>query len=519
MKFHHSGMRFQIPQLFAVALALVALMLFSPPQSKAQLLQGALEGNVTDASRAAIVGAEVTISNEQTNAVRTATTGAAGNYSFPTTTPGSYTLRVVSTGFQAYVQTGVSITINNVTRVNVALEVGQVTETITVEASAATLQTDRAEVRAEVDETALKNLPVPLGRNYQMLFVTLPGFSPPQDAHSIPSNPSRAVQFSVNGTSRSNNNTRIDGASSTNIWLPHMTSYLPGLEAIETVNVVTNSFDAEQGLAGGAAINVSIKSGGNDVHGSLFEYHTNNAMRAYPYVSDRTQPKPKFIFNQFGGTVGGPIKKDKLFYFVSYDASRESQFANRFGDVPTPAMKRGDLSLSPLPIYDPFTGAVNATGRTAFENNQIPLARIDSGVQKIIDTGSWADPNKPGIGSLGINENYLGGGGTTASSTSAPRTRKCSAISAGRSCIRPTRIRVTATATLTAELSRRLMYSRRTSSSMPILATRCRTPTLNSNGWTKTWALIFLASRGCKATAASTSAGRSSTSTASACWA
>ncbi|MEX2300211.1 MAG: TonB-dependent receptor, partial [Bryobacterales bacterium] len=398
--------------LCALCLATFATLIFAPA-AQAQLLQGAIEGNIVDASQATIVGAEVTITNQQTNATRSTTAGAAGNYSFPTVSPGAYTLSVTSPGFQTYSQTGVSVTINTVTRVNVRMEVGQVTETVTVEASAATLQTDRAEVRAEVDEKALKNLPVPLGRNYQMLFVTLPGFSPPQDAHSIPSNPSRAVQFSVNGTSRSNNNTRIDGASSTNIWLPHMTSYLPGLEAIETVNVVTNSFDAEQGLAGGAAINVSIKSGGNDVHGSLFEYHTSNAMRAYPYVSDRTQPKPKFIFNQFGGTVGGPIKKDKLFYFVSYDASRESQFASRFGDVPTAAMKQGDLSASPLPIYDPFTGDVDARGRTAFENNQIPLSRIDSGVQKIIDTGSWPDPNQPGIGNLGINQNYLGGGGTT----------------------------------------------------------------------------------------------------------
>jgi hypothetical protein len=246
-----------------------------------------------------------------------------------------------------------------------------------------------------------------------MLFVTLPGFSPPQDAHSIPSNPSRAVQFSVNGTVRSNNNTRIDGASSTNIWLPHMVSYLPGLEAIETVNVVTNSFDAEQGLAGGAAINVQIKSGTNDVHGSAFEYHASNKLKAYPYVSDRFQPKPKYIFNQFGGTFGGPIKKDKLFYFVSYDASRESAFANKFNDVPTPAMKRGDLSLSPTAIYDPFTGDANARNRIAFENNQIPLSRIDQGVQAIIDTGSWADPNQPGIGNLRINQNYLGGGSTT----------------------------------------------------------------------------------------------------------
>ena len=108
---------------------------------------------------------------------------------------------------------------------------------------------------------------MPIGRNYQQLFKTLPGFTPPADAHSIPSNPSRALVFNVNGASDSSNNTRIDGVSTTNVWLPHVAAYVPALESLETVNVVTNSFDAEQGLAGGSAINVQIKSGTNQLTG------------------------------------------------------------------------------------------------------------------------------------------------------------------------------------------------------------------------------------------------------------
>jgi hypothetical protein len=406
-------MRFRISCWLIAGCTLAALLLLSPHQAGAQLLQGALEGNITDASGAAVVGAEVTITNEQTNAVRTTTTGAAGNYSFPTVAPGGHTLHVTSSGFQSYTQTGVNISINSVTRVDVALEVGQVTETITVEATAATLQTDRAEVRAEIPEKTLKDLPIPLGRNYQMLFVTLPGFSPPQNAHSIPSNPSRAVQFSVNGTSRSNNNTRIDGASQTNIWLPHMVSYLPSLEAIETVNVVSNSFDAEQGLAGGAAINVGIKSGTNDLHGSLFEYHSNQRLKAYPFISDRTDRKAKFIDNQFGGTIGGPIKKDKLFFFVAYEGRRESEFAQKQVTVPTAAMRQGDLSIitrstvKGAAVFDPMTGQPDGKGRTAFADNLIPLSRIDPGVQAIIDSGDWPDPNQTGGGQFGLSNNFL----------------------------------------------------------------------------------------------------------------
>ena len=121
-----------------------------------------------------------------------------------------------------------------------------------------------------------------------------------------------------------------------------MTGYNPALESIETVNIVTNSFDAEQGLAGGAAINLQIKSGTNSIHGSAFEYHMNQHMKAYPYFSDRTSAKPKLINNQFGGTVGGPIMKNKWFYFLSYEGTRESQFAQRFIDLGTKDMLQGD---------------------------------------------------------------------------------------------------------------------------------------------------------------------------------
>lgn len=400
----------------AVAVLLGVLV---TPTAFGQLIQGGIDGLVTDTTDAAIVGAEVTITNEATGQVRTASTGAAGNYSFPTVNTGTYSVSVQSDGFQAFLTTGVVVSQNNVTRVNARMEIGQITETVTVEASAATLQTDRAEVRQEVTETTLKNVPVPLGRNYQMLFVTLPGFSPPQNAHSVPTNPTRAVRFSVNGTSRSNNNTRIDGASSTNIWVPHMTGYNPALESIETVNVVTNSFDAEQGLAGGAAINVQIKSGTNDVHGSAFWYNMNQRVKAYPFFSNRNSAKPKLINNQFGGTIGGPIKRNKWFYFVSYEGSYESQFAQRFIDLPTENMRFGDLSASPTPIFDPLSGVQDqfdggyARDRTAFPGNMIPRSRIDSGVGNMIHAGDFPNPNQTGTGSLGLAQNYIANGSTT----------------------------------------------------------------------------------------------------------
>ena len=402
--------------------ATLAMTLALGAPAAAQLLQGSLEGNVLDSSGAAVPGASVTMTNEQTGLTRTGESNEAGSYTFPTTPSGLYTVRVTLEGFQTAVRTGIQVSPNTVTRADFTLQVGAVTETIEVSAAAATLQTDRAEVRQEVDERQLKNLPVPLGRNYQNLFVTLPGVSPPTSGHSIPSNPTRAVQFSVNGTSRSNNNTRIDGASVTNIWLPHMTGYTPALEAIEQVNITTNAMDAEQGLAGGAAINLSIKSGTNEIHGSAFEYHTNQHIKAYPWNSDRTQPQPKFIYNQFGATIGGPIKKNKIFYFASYEGTRESLLGQRFVTVATPAMRQGDLSqvfsdpacaAADCNVYDPFSGdPLTGRDRTAFANAQIPLSRFDPATQKILSDGRYPTPNMPGIGTFGNERNFLGSGST-----------------------------------------------------------------------------------------------------------
>src|SRR5207302_10092147 len=211
----------------------------------------------------------------------------------------------------------------------------------------------------------LENLPVPIGRNYQQLYRTLPGFSPPVNPHSVPTNPSRALEFNVNGTSDDQNNTRIDGVSTTHVQLPHVNAYVPALESIQEVNVVTNSFDAEQGLAGGSAINVQIKSGTNEVHGSAFEYHSNQHLKAWPEsVPSGQSAKPKLVYNQFGGTVGGPIKKDKLFYFVSYEGSYDHRNVQRKVTVPTAAMRAGDFSqflASGTIIYNPFTDASGTT--------------------------------------------------------------------------------------------------------------------------------------------------------------
>ncbi|MFN7923129.1 MAG: TonB-dependent receptor [Bryobacteraceae bacterium] len=368
-----------------LACAMIALACVSIPAVRAQVLYGSLVGNVTDASDAAVPGANVTITNTATNYSREAVTNVTGGYDFLSVPPGSYVLKVTKPGFASYTGQQVTISANNVARANVALRLGEVSESVTVSSEAAALQTDRSEVRAEISSKEMVNLPVPLGRNYQQLVRTVPGFAPPQNAHSIPTNPSRSLAFNVNGASRSSNNTRIDGASSTVIQLPHIVAYVPSLESIETVNVVSNSFDAEQGLAGGAAISVQTRSGTNTVHGAIFEYNSLQRIKAKPFFLPVGQRKPKLVYNQFGGAIGGPIKRDKIFFFAAYEGTTDREAASRFGTVPTAAIKAGDMSASTRLVYDPTTGDFAGNNRVPYPSNLVPAARVSEISRKLAD--------------------------------------------------------------------------------------------------------------------------------------
>ncbi|MCZ2076854.1 MAG: TonB-dependent receptor [Bryobacteraceae bacterium] len=391
--------------LHRIAIGVIAVICFIGINGAAyaQILYGSIVGNVKDSTDAPVPGASVSITSRGTSQTRQTTTNEAGGYSFPTLLPGSYDVTVVKQGFQTVTRSGVEVTINSVSRTDVMLEVGIVAESITVSEGAAALQTDRAEVRAELQSRTLQNIPLPSGRNYQQMFVAIPGFSPPADASSIPGNPSRALQVNVNGTTSNSAVTRIDGASSTNVFMNMVSAYVPALESIETVNVVTNSFDAEQGLAGGAAINVQIKSGTNQLHGSAFEYHTNNKLKAKPFFSPPGERKAKSIMNQFGGTLGGPIRKNELFYFVSYEGTYNHQFAAKYQTVPTAAIKSGNMSASPSEIYDPRTGFSDGSGRTPFPGKQIPSSRIDPIAKKIADLTPL--PTYPNL----LTSNYYAG--------------------------------------------------------------------------------------------------------------
>ena len=227
------------------------------------------------------------------------------------------------------------------------LVVGEMTDTVTVTAGAAVLQTDRADVRTDHPVDAARE---PAGADRPQLPEPVrhrPGHLAAGE-HALGGGESGARPgFSSNGTTRNANAIRIEGAISNNLWLPHVAAYIPALEAIESVGVTTSTFDADQGLSGGMSANVLIKSGTNQLHGSAFEYHYNEAMKSRPYFLPGRPGQAEARQNQFGGTFGGPIVRNKLFFFGSYQGTHDKQIAQRFGTVPTAAMRSGDFSASP----------------------------------------------------------------------------------------------------------------------------------------------------------------------------
>src|SRR5689334_9744799 len=327
-----------------------------------QTLYGSVVGNVTDPSGAGVPGAVINLVNSETGLNREATAGVGGAYSVPDLQAGRYEVKVAAPSFAAFTQRGVTVSNNVVVRVDVQLQLAGTTQNVTVTENAAVLQTDRADVHSDLGAKQFQDLPVSGGRVYQSLFKLVPGFTPPRSQNSLVANGGEDLVAEVNGTTKSTNNTRIDGASNTNVWLPQHSAYVPPLESIESVNVATNSMDAEQGQAGGAAVNVTIKSGTNDCHGVGFEYNTDSAIQARN-VFYNSSSLPKNIQNQYGGTLSGPIIKNKLFFFVGDEQTSRRANVSRLATVPTAAQRAGDFSGLGTLLYDPLTGNSDGSGR------------------------------------------------------------------------------------------------------------------------------------------------------------
>ena len=313
-------------------------------------------------------------------------------------------MRVSLTGFKTFTATDIDVTPNTVSRIDPKMDVGQLTEQVTVEANAVSLQTEKADTHGVIEAKQITSMPIGGYRNYQTLINLIPGASPAQLQNSITDTPGRSLAVNVNGGNANTNITRIDGAASVNVWLPHHVGYVSSTENIEAVNITTGSADAEQGMAGGSATVLITKSGTNQIHGSAFEFHDNQHLKARNFFQAAGTEKPLSIFNNYGGTIGGPIMKNKLFYFLSFDATGQRQALPGFYTVPTAAMRSGDFS-GQNPIYDPQTGAADGSGRVQFAGNIIPASRLDSIAQKL--QSYYPLPNY----GTGVANNYFASGG------------------------------------------------------------------------------------------------------------
>lgn len=376
-----------------------------------QVLYGSLVGTVEDPSGAVVPRATINITNTQTGLTRQTETDDAGRFSILNLLPGIYDMNVIASGFRQLKKTGLEVTINTVTRADARLEVGLASEQVTVSATAAVLQTDKSDVRHEIAKETIENLPLPGYRNYQTLLGLVPGATPPALQNAVVDTPGRALRSFVNGTATNNNNTLTDGAVNINIWLPHHVAYVQPTESIETVNVSTGSFDAEQGMAGGAAVTVVTKSGTNNLHGTGWWFNNNQHLNSDPtYFRPVGYKKPLSILNIFGGNIGGPIKKDKLFYFFNFERTTERNgYFTSFSVAPAD-FRAGDFSkwgaLNNAHVYDPLSAPVTANpARAVFPNDVVPQTRwnpIFPSIYKDMPLPNQNSPTDP----LNLSGNY-----------------------------------------------------------------------------------------------------------------
>jgi len=375
--------------VMALALTLLGAVVF-PSLAHSQTLYGSIVGQVTDPQGAALPGATVTATNTGTALKVETVSDATGNYTFRNLMPGTYDLAATLTGFKEMKQTAMQVTAGNPRRVDLKLELGGVAETVEVVAETTLIKTEKADLSTELSSKAITTLPLNQYRNYQTLLNLVPGATPTMGQNAEIDSPGRSLRTFVNGTQPNANTTRVDGAVSVNLWLPHHAGYIQPAETIDTVNVATNNFDADVGMAAGAAQTVVTKSGTNQLRGSAFWFNNNDGLNANSFYNNAfSLPKTPQNRNTYGGTLGGPIARNKLFYFASYEKFRDRRTNNATYTVPTEKMRNGDFSevaaaYSSFRLYNPFTGGSGGVGRDQFADFQIPGSLISPIAKQII---------------------------------------------------------------------------------------------------------------------------------------
>src|SRR5215469_2442099 len=328
----------------AISILIFVLFLLAPSSSlRAQTFRGGVQGTVTDSTGAVIVDADISVDSPTTGLARTTKTDSSGNYFVSELPIGTYTVTVTSKGFRTAVVKDVSVIVSGMQQVNVQLQAGAVTQVVEATAGAPLIEVTQNTLGATLDAEQFQDLPVS-GRDYTKLLVTVPGSG--GDPSGVADSAGSFGLFSINGNRGRANNYLIDGTDMNDGYrnLPAINqggvfgtpaTILP-IDALQEVSVV-NSTEAEFGRSSGGTVNIITKSGTNDIHGSVYEYFRNNALDARNFFQAKPQPQNVFQNNQFGFSLGGPFKRDKTFWFVSYEGQRENVGLPTLSRVPTQA--------------------------------------------------------------------------------------------------------------------------------------------------------------------------------------
>jgi hypothetical protein len=383
-------------------LGFVLASLIFPTLSPAQQVTAAITGRVTDPTGAAVVDAKVVATDQDRGTEWPTSTNYEGVYNLPRLPIGTYNVRVEHAGFQTATVPSVLLEMNQVARLDIPLQVGSVQQSVEVTSAAPLLQTQSTLVGQVIDERTNVELPLAT-RNYVQLTLLAPG--------SIHPNPSgfksgmttdSSSRPNVNGNREQANNFMLDGLDNNQVS-DNLVGYAPAVDAIQEFNEITLTAPAEFGNYMGGIVSATIKSGTNQFHGGAYEFFRNDKLNANSWTNDFEGAKKQATrWNNFGGTFGGPIKKDKLFFFADYQGSRlDTPTSITTTTVFTTAERGGDFSAlltqaKPVQIYNPFSAAANGT-RSPFPNNVIPASLFSPAAVKILQSSSYPQPTLPGL--------------------------------------------------------------------------------------------------------------------------
>ena len=356
-----------------------------------QAVNGTLLGTVTDPSGAVVPGAKVNIILVGQSLEHASVTNESGNFTEPDLPPGTYTVTVVAAGFKKETRENIALLTNTTTRVDIRLVTGSATETIEVTTAPPELQTDRADISSTLEQNQIGNLPLSSGNSFQSLLNTVPGMAPVVFNNSQFYNANNDLSTNSNGQSSYVNLYQIEGIDDDQRTGIHII-LVPPAAAIQNVDITTNNFEAEFGRAVGTVVNVTLKSGSNNFHGSAFQNMENNGVNARNYFAQG--PNGRLVYNYTGGSLGGPIVKNKLFIFGDFLRVSDHESATTNATIPFYNVTNGNINLSEYSgqVYDPNTGdtadcvgsAANnscGTGRVAFAGNLIPVT--NPGLSKV----------------------------------------------------------------------------------------------------------------------------------------